>query len=432
MVSRGFRRPDRSDRDTVCRVSAVPTVDPRARGHGPVLAAAVQFAFVMTANFVLRSAREEMGVAGGVSNLPWMFSATLGGTLVLVPLYGWAASRLGRRGLTIAIYSALALSLVALHLAFVTIDDGGAALSRITFVWLSVINVIAVASFWSTAVDLFKGEAARRSFGTIAAGGTVGALLGPTLALLLAERLGARGLLLVGAGLWVGAIVAALVLERWVENRDDAAPARSPVGGGMFAGLRALRVTPELRGLAIHVLAFTATSTVLYLVQARIVRDTIADPGERTALFASIDLAVNVLALAVQVGLTGRILGRLSLAWALAVLPLVTVVVLVGLAVTPVLAVLVVAQVVRRACEHAFGKPARELLYEHTPRVAKFHGQNAVDTAVYRAGDAACAWVVDGLHAMGVGPSVLLLGFAGLGVAWSRFAYRLGRFADSR
>lgn len=393
--------------------------------------AAVQFAFVMTANFVLRSVREEMGVVGGVKNLPWMFSATLAATLAMVPVYGWAASRLGRAALATAVYIALAASMVALHVAFVVHGDAVATLSRVTFVWLSVINMIAVASFWSAVVDLFRGATARRSFGMIAAGGTVGALAGPSLALVLARPLGTDGLLLVAAGLWLGALLAAGALERAVAGRADVAAARVPVAGGVLAGLREVVVDPALRGLAIHVLAFTATSTVLYLVQARIVGDAIADSGERTALFAAIDLAVNVLALLVQLTVTGRVLSRVSLAAALTLLPIVTVAVLVGLAVVPVLAVLVVAQVIRRAAEHAFGKPARELLYEHAPRVTKFHGQNAVDTAVYRAGDAACAWVVEGLVALGVGVSWMLLGFAGLAVAWARFAHRLGRGAPA-
>jgi AAA family ATP:ADP antiporter len=397
-----------------------------ARALAPVLAAATQFAFVMTANFVLRSVREEMGVAGGVRNLPWMFSATLAGTLVMVPVYGWAASKLGRRALATAIYGVLAVSLVGLHLAFVGLGEEDVWLSRATFVWLSVINMIAVAAFWSAVVDLFKGDDARRSFGTIAAGGTIGALAGPSLALLLAEVIRTSGLLLVGAGLWLGAIAAAWLLERTVAARDDVAAARDPVGGGMLAGLRELMVTPELRGLAIHVLAFTATSTVLYLVQAEIVEGAISDKGERTALFAKLDLAVNVLALAVQVAVTGAVLRRLSLARALVILPVVTIAVFVVLAAAPVLAVFVVVQVIRRASEHAVGKPARELLYEHVPRVTKFHGQNAVDTAVYRAGDAACAWVVEGLATMGVGTSAMLIGFAGFAGWWSRFAYRLG------
>lgn len=398
-----------------------------ARLDPAVLRAAVQFALVMTANFVLRSVRDEMGVVGGVSNLPWMFSATLGGTLAMVPLYGYAASRLGRRALAAAVYGVLSTSLVALHVAFVAFDGAEATLGWITFVWLSVINMIAVASFWSAVVDVFTGAAARRSFGTIAAGGTVGALVGPALALALADLLGARGLLLVGAALWLAALAAGVWLERALTDRLDVASARAPVSGGMLAGVHALFTNPALRGLAIHVLAFTATSTVLYLVQARVVREAIDDPDTRTALFAALDLAVNVLALALQLVFTARLLARVRLAAALAVLPVITAVLFAGLALAPVLAVLVVAQVLRRASEHAFGKPARELLYEHAPRVTKFHGQNTVDTAVYRAGDAACAWLVEALVGLGVGPSALLLGFAGFSLAWARFAHALGR-----
>lgn len=390
----------------------------------------MQFGFVMLANFVVRSVREEMGVTGGVDRLPWMFTATLVATMAVVPIYGTLAGRLGRRGLATAIFGLLGVGSVALSIGFTTLGPVP-MLGRVAFVWISVTNVLAVAAFWSAIIDLFAEERSRVHFGTIAAGGTVGALLGPALAVALVETIGVVGLLWIAAASCAGAIAVGRPLERARAGAPEVVAPTQPVGGGALDALVQLRRSPLLRGVAIHVLFLTTTSTVLYLVQARIVRDAISDPEARTALFASIDLAVNLLTLVVQVLVTGRVLARLPVAVSLVFLPLVTTGLCVALALRPELSVLVAAQVMRRASEHAFGKPARELVLQRVERSAKYHGQNAVDTFVYRGGDAAAAWVVEGLVAMGVAFGPLLGGTAVLGVGWAAFVHRLGRAADA-
>ncbi len=400
------------------------------RDRRPAAWAATQFACVMTANFVLRSVREEMGVQGGVDNLPWLFTATFVGTLLLVPAYGWAASRWGRRQLSRGLYLGLAVSLVVPLLAWVFALVPVMLLRRAVFVWLSVINMIAVAGFWSAVVDVWRGERAPRIYALVAAGGTVGALLGPALALALVEHTGPHGLLLVGAIAWVLAASCGDALERALRERDDVPDAARPLGGSSWAGLRDVVANPALRGLAIWILAYTATSTALYLLQARIVGGAIASPAERTALFARVDLGVNLLALALQLSLTGRVLARARLATVLGVLPTVTVLVALALALVPVLGALVLAQLLRRACEHGFAKPARELLYAATPREAKFKGQNALDTLVYRGGDVVSAWAVQALASV-TGITGVGLATAALGAGWWWFSRRLAARGSS-
>ena len=91
----------------------------------------------------------------------------------------------------------------------------------------------------------------------------------------------------------------------------------------------------------------------------------------------------------------------------------------------PTLAMLTVMQVARRALEHAVAKPGRELLYDRAVREVKLKGQNAVDTAVYRAGDMISGWAVAGLGALGVVGGGLLLVFVPIAIAWAWFARRI-------
>jgi ATP:ADP antiporter, AAA family len=398
--------------------------DPSLRA--PVAWATVLFSQVMLANFVMRAVREEMGVSGGVDGLPWLFTGTFTVTLALVPLFGIAAARLGRRALATAVYGAFAVSLVLLWLAFALLGDRELAVvwvSRAAFVWLSVINMIAVSTFWGVAVDLFGGERGKQTFGTLAAGGTAGALVGPSLALALAERIGTHQLLLVSAAAWLFAMACTRGLERAIA----AAPSTrgEALGGSALAGLRDVVKNKTLREISIYVLLYTATSTVIYIVQASIAKAAYESRDERTAFFASVDLAVNVLAIAVQLGGTRRMLVRFRMATVLAILPVATIVLLVVLGAWPMLATLAIVQTLRRALEHAVAKPGRELLYDRVDREAKLKGQNAVDTVVYRAGDAVSGWVVAGLQLVGLGSTALLFAFVPIAAVWAWYSRKI-------
>jgi hypothetical protein len=71
--------------------------------------------------------------------------------------------------------SNILLFAVALHVASAeqTIWVG-----RIFFIWASVYNLFVVSVFWQLNVDLFNPEQGKRLFGFIAAGATIGALVG--------------------------------------------------------------------------------------------------------------------------------------------------------------------------------------------------------------------------------------------------------------
>ena len=56
------------------------------------------FFCLLAAYYVLRPLRDEMGVAGGVRNLHWLFTATFVVMLAAVPLFGAVVARLRARG----------------------------------------------------------------------------------------------------------------------------------------------------------------------------------------------------------------------------------------------------------------------------------------------------------------------------------------------
>jgi len=382
--------------------------------------------------YILRPLRDEMGIQGGVDALPWVFTATLGAMLAAVPLYGWLASRLPRRRLLPAVY----LFFVANLLVYFALFRAGVSpqwVARVFFVWVSVYNLFVVSVFWSFMVDLYRRDQAKRLFGLIAAGGSAGALLGPALTALLARPLGTINLLLASAGFLIAAVFCIFRLVAWGKAEDTGRDeTEAAVGGGIWGGVTETAGSPYLLGICGYMVLFTVLSTFLYLQQARLVSEAALDSEGRTTLFASMDLAVNLLAMAGQALLTARAIRRFGVAIVLAVAPMLTLAGFGALALAPMLATVVVFQVLRRAAEFALGRPARELLYTVVDREAKYKAKNFIDTAVYRAGDALGGWAFAGLGALGLALGGISLVALPLAALWVGVSLALGRYQQRR
>jgi len=354
--------------------------------------------------YVLRPVRDEMGVQAGLDRLPWLFSAVFVVMLAVLPLFGWISARYPRRRFLPLVY----LFFVANLAIFWGLFASGSAVRAATlafFVWVSVFNLFVVSVFWSFMADLYETEQARRLYGFIAAGGTAGAIAGPALTTFLARPIGPVNLLLVSACFLLCAIACIRQLGRWAAARAprSAAAQEAPIGGGIFAGVRLVVVSPYLLGISLYVVLYSTTSTLLYFQQVEIVPRAVASSAERTALFAALDLAVNLITLALQLLVFQRFMAKLGLVATLVLVPLASLAGFGVLGLYSTLAVLIVFGVLRRAGEFALGKPARETLFNVLGREEKYKAKNFMDTVVYRGGDAASGWLATGLRALGAG-----------------------------
>jgi ATP:ADP antiporter, AAA family len=413
-------------------------VDVREHETAALVASCAYFFFVLSAYYVIRPVRDEMGVAGGVENLAWLFTGTLVGMLLVHPLFTALVARFPRRRFVPLIYRFFILNLVAFFLVFGAAGTGQAVwVGRVFFVWTSVFNLFVVSVFWSFMTDLYRPVQSQRLFGLVAVGGTLGAILGSTITSALVPWLGPVNLLLVSALLLELAARAARALDGQEASlvRDahleGAAPAGGEddgiIGGGVLDGIRHVARSPYLLGIAALMLLFTIASTFLYFQQAAIVARVFeGDRPARTQLFANIDLAVNVLTLVTQVFLTGRLLRWLGVGLSLAFLPLMSLIGFGILGSAPVLAVLVVFQVLRRAGTFAIQRPAREVLYTVLPRADKYKAKNFNDTFVYRVGDQLGAWSYTAIAWLGLGLAGLAFTMVPLSAVWLLLALWLG------
>ena len=387
-------------------------------GEGPALAWSWAYIFALLASYyVLRPIRDQMGVAGGLENLPWLFLATLVGMLALNLPFAWLVKRLPRARFVPLTYRFFILNIL-IFAGLIAVAEGETAVwvGRAFFVWLSIFNLFVVSIFWATVVDVFSTEQGKRLFGFIAAGATLGAICGSAVTATLARDVPTWALLLAAAVLLEAAVFAMRGLARLIgrlHEVPEASRAGETIGGDVLAGIRRTVASPYLLNIALFLALFSVTATFLYFEQAGIAKRSFPDRGAQTAFFASVDLAVNVLTLGVQLFLTGRITRWLGVG--------------VTLALSPSVASVVVIYVLRRAGNFAIARPVREVLFTVVPREDRYKAKSFIDTVVYRLGDQVGAWSYTGLSALGFGGHAAAVVAVPLSAAWLLNALWLGR-----
>ena len=393
------------------------------------------FFCLLSAYYILRPVRDEMGIQAGAHQLPWLFGTVFVTMVAVVPCFGWIAGRLTIEKLLPTVYVFFALHLIGFFLAL----HGGVSLQRIApvyFVWVSVFNVFVVSVFWSFMADLYTTEAARRLYGVISAGGSLGALTGPLITALTVRELGVPYLLLIAAALLFGAIGCIFAILRW-----DQQPRGTPLGRqylqsardcsrqppSIWIGVTRILQSSYLQAMCLYLVCYSILSTVLYTQQTILVPQVIADSSERTQLFASLDFIINVLTIAVQFFITGHVLRTWGVTIMLATMPLVSLLGLGLLGLFTVLPVLLAFGIVRRAGEFSITKPTRETLFTVVSREEKYQAKNIIDTVVHRGGDWTGTWVGSGLLSLGLTLSQMAFAAVPIATLWLVTGVFLGR-----
>ena len=399
----------------------------------PLWWALLYFFSLLCGYYVLRPVRDAMGATADVAAifppaavawaeahgfalkdfvLQFLFTCTFLSMLVLQPLYGALVSRYPRRVFLPALYLLFIACLFGFWWIF---DRDVAGRGALFFVWVAVFNLFAVSVFWSYMADVFDNDHAKRVYGYIGAGGTIGALLGPFITQQLVGRIGIDNLLLVSAGFMGLCLLCIVRLRPWALRREGRSglAAGDAMGGSIWAGFRLVAREPLLRGLALLLFFGVGVGTLLYSEQAAIVRQYYPTPAEAAQFYARIDLAINACTIAVQLLLTRWLLRRYGVAPALLIPAFGILIGYAVLAMSPLPLLVAIVQVGTRAGEFSLGKPARETIYTRVDREARYKAKAFIDTAVYRAGDLTYVWLHKWLATFG--SSVVFL--AGTGIA---------------
>jgi AAA family ATP:ADP antiporter len=368
------------------------------------------FFFQLTGYYVLRSVRDAAIAADGARLIPTVFTSVFFCMLALMPVFGAVVSRYPRRQFLPIVYGVVVVSLVAFSFAFGS-DINVLWMATAFAIFLSVINLFTDSVFWSFMSDIFVTQQAKRLFGVIAAGGTAGAIVGPLTTRMIVGHIGVPNLLLLSAALYGACFYCLHRLVPWAraqeakQHREDG---ERPIGGSILAGARLVVRNPMLFALVLHMFLGLSVGTLFYNQQAQVVGAMNLSAVGRSEYYATIDLAMNLSALAVQLLLTPRLMTRYGVAPALIVPALLQIVGTGSLLFAFSATLLAVVQIVTRSLTFSMVKPARESLFTRVDRESRYKAKNFIDTVVYRGSDMTTSWVYQGL-AQGLGFSLAAL-----------------------
>jgi AAA family ATP:ADP antiporter len=388
---------------------------------------------LMSAYYILRPVRDAMASDWTDAEVSWLWTLNFFISTAVVAIYGIAVSRFRFRLLVPAMYAIFALTFVVFYLLASNSVDR-TLIDKSFYVWVSVFSLFHISVFWSFMSDLFSKEQAGRLFSIIAAGASVGGLIGPSIPSFFSASLGTDNLMLIASLMLLVPIPIIFYLQslKSSELGNQELELKTPtgaIGGNPFAGFKMFFSNPYLLAIGLFIFLYTGISSFVYFELKNLLSE-LSRP-ERTAVWAQMDLAVNILSIATGLFATSRIVSRFGMPTTIALVPVMICIGLLVLAVSPFLGAVVALQVIRRAGNYAVTRPAREMLFTRVDRETRFKAKPVIDIVAYRGGDMLMAWLFTGLtQGLGLGLAAVAIVGAGIAALWSLVGIYLGRWFE--
>ena len=401
-----------------------------------VKAALSSFLFVvilMSAYYILRPVRDAMASDWTDAEVSWLWTLNFFISTAVVAVYGIAVSRFRFQLLVPAMYGIFALTFVVFY-ALASTSGDRTLIDKSFYVWVSVFSLFHISVFWSFMSDLFNKEQAGRLFSVIAVGASVGGLIGPFIPSFFSASLGTDNLMLIASVMLLIPIPIIFYLQSLklsdLGNEDlQLRKSNVAIGGNPFSGFKMFFANPYLLAIGLFIFLYTGISSFVYFELKNLLSE--LSRVERTAVWAQMDLAVNILTIATGLFATGRIVGKFGMPVTIALVPVLLCVGLLILAISPFLAAVVTLQIVRRAGNYAVTRPAREMLFTRVDRETRFKAKPVIDIVAYRGGDMLMAWLFTGLtQGLGLGLAAVAVVGAGIAALWSMVGIYLGRWFE--
>jgi AAA family ATP:ADP antiporter len=404
-------------------------------GEGlPVLLTFVYIAVVVASFQLAKATRSGLFLQEySAYELVYVYAAVPVVLSLFMPAYGRFAVRFGSRSVTIGTLVFFSLNVLLFWSLFRV--HPFPLLTGIFFVWVNCFGVIAPVQAWSFANSLFDSRQAKRLFGLIGSGASLGAIAGGMLARLLVKPVGgAINLLFVLAVLILAAAGVFVIAHRRLPRKS----ATVRIGGAARQPsreiLQQIAHSPYLRLLAaLAFLSAIVTQWVQFQFNGVVKQQFGSQADAMTQFFGTFTFVFGTVGLLVQLFGTSRALRRFGVAATVLALPLAlgfgSFLIVLITAFWPV----VITYALDQSLRFSIDKPTYELLYLPIPPPQRVPVKHVIDIVIVRIADAFGA-VVIGVVTAGF---LMLPGFGldllhgtaalnlGLIAAWILVAWRL-------
>src|SRR6202167_1539384 len=181
-----------------------------------VLLSMLYFFFVFGSYSIVKPVRDAMGTVYGMAHIQELFTGTFVASFLFAPLYSGLASRIKLSSFLPWVYGFVAATILVFYALFRSAEHER-WIAAAFYVWVSTFNILIISVFWTFMADIFSRTQAKRLFGFVAAGGTVGGIAGTAIATFLSVRVGKNGLMLISAA---GFVVTAFLVKALAVARD--------------------------------------------------------------------------------------------------------------------------------------------------------------------------------------------------------------------
>jgi len=401
-----------------------------------VKAVIFSFLFVvvlMSAYYILRPVRDAMASDWTDAEVSWLWTLNFFISTAIVALYGAMVSKFRFRLLVPTMYGIFAISFIIFY-ALGSVFEDRTVIDKSFYVWVSVFSLFHISVFWTFMSELFSKEQAGRLFGIIAVGASVGGLIGPSITAFFSVFLGIDNLMLI-ASMMLFILIPIIFYLQSLKAKElnnealDIPVSNQSIGGNPLAGFKIFFSNPYLLSIGLFIFLYTGISSFVYFELKNLLSD--FSRPERSVIWAQMDLAVNILAISTGLFATSRIVTKFGMPITIAMVPIMICIGLLVLAISPLLGVVVVLQIIRRAGNYAVTRPAREMLFTLVNQETRFKAKPVIDIVAYRGGDMLTAWLFTGLtQGLGLGLAAVAAVGAGIASLWALVGIYLGKWFE--
>jgi len=365
-------------------------------------------------NIIKPITRSEYIASLGADNLPYVqFGA---GILIgfLMQGYTWVMRGVPRRQIIPVTQAAMAILLVVFWLLFTTIAQDWIAVAF--YVLGLILAVLLISQFWTLANDIYDARQAKRIFGFIGGGSSLGGAMGAGLTVNLVENLGAKNMLLISAAIMTGCLFIVLFVFRREQTAgtSDATKTGEEQGTSSSEAIALLTSSRHLQVISL-VIAFAAIGAAIIEQQLNMAAAEAKGATNSDAIAAflgQVTLYLSLIGFVIQVGLTSRIHRVLGIGFALLILPM-------SLGTTAVIMLFNralwapgLARILDTSLRYTVDKTSREVLFLPLPSELKYRAKPFIDVTMDR-------------FAKGMGALMILVLIKdwGFGLDWQQLSY---------
>ena len=347
-------------------------------------------AFVMMAFVVLSRALREAFFLDlySATALPYVGGAALVLGLAGAALFSRAVSERHPQSVMRVLIAALAVGILVLH---PFLQDAG-TLIVVFYLVTAVGTMLLTSGFWLVVSELFAVREAKRLFGLISAGGTLGLLAAGLCIRPLLGLLPPRDLLFVLAGLLALALLVNEALPRNRLRTADSHDQRAGTGAG--EGVRLVATQPLVRMIALVLVLVSAASAVVDYQFKEAVQASLGGGPEMAVFFGDFYAWTGGLAFLLQVLVATRLLAAAGIAGSIAIVPLIVALGSVGMLVAPGLVIATGLRGADSTLRKSVFRSVMEFLWVPVPQEIRRRTKTFVDSVADALGEGVGVLVV--------------------------------------